>query len=919
VPHAVTGHTGAGDETTAAELLERAVREDGDSERVERELRQAIERAPKSVRLVRILEDFARQTGRTRAIVDALEMLADKDEGDPTAHLRDAYETSLALEDAALAERLLRRIVPESKVGDEPSLHWALGALADLRFAAGDAREAATLWERAARVSDPDDERAMLLRVADLAKRILGDLSWAAALYEELHRHEPADREAWAPLADVYRELGATTKLADLMDETIPLVDEPRERAGLRLTLARMLEKVEPERAADVLSEATLEDPENEDVASLLTRLYEATGADDKLVVLLDRQLDLAKDAEDRSRVIGLALRIAVLRERTGDEEAALDSYHGVLDWDEKNLDALRAVVRLMMKRDDSLALGDMLDRLLEVETGEQAVSLSLHIADLKESTGDAEAAERALVAGFRAAPKSLDLKARLSKLYESRDDRIGLARIAAIEATGEPNPLVKKELLIKAAEVIRAEGDAREATDLYATALAADPGDRDLLFAFMDLCANTAQHGRAIEAVDRALAAPTEPEDSPWLHFSRAVLREAIGESDAALDDLELAFDKSGGQYAAELRQHLEAALGRVERDPTASRRSVIEISLRLAEVAAAGGDVDSARDVAADILRRDPRVGAAWRSLARIEERAGNWGAAAESWEQLAALSTPAELADVAMRLFEASRHAGAPDLARASLERALESDPSDARLKAALRAVYEETGAVTELSELVIADARRTEDLAARYELLIEASKLLLYGTGEASMGPAMAERALAVLEEARSVVPDQLEGLLLVAEAYGASGRAAEARDILGRLVGASKGKRSKELGQAYYALYRVESRDGNLSEALEVLVKAFDNQPQNGGVALELGQLAIDLDEKEIAQRAFRAVTLMRPEAGGGISAQDRAIAYFHLGNIAIAQGDPRRAKLMLDKSLAEDPTLEAARDLLSRL
>jgi tetratricopeptide (TPR) repeat protein len=155
------------------------------------------------------------------------------------------------------------------------------------------------------------------------------------------------------------------------------------------------------------------------------------------------------------------------------------------------------------------------------------------------------------------------------------------------------------------------------------------------------------------------------------------------------------------------------------------------------------------------------------------------------------------------------------------------------------------------------------------------------------------------------------------LQLSAEALSALGRIDEAREIVGGVIASHKSKRSKELGQAFYALYRIEAKGGNLSEAIEALAKAFDNQPQNGSLALELGQLAIDLDEHEIAQRAFRAVTLLKPD--GSISTRDRAIAYYHLGSIAARAGDARRAKLMLEKSLAEDATLDAARDLLATL
>ncbi len=894
-------------------LLERAAREDADGDRLQGELYKAITSCPADARFVRLLEDFGRERKRARAVVDALVMLADR-ASDPATHIKEAYETSLELEDLALSEQLLRRLCPKpgEESGDDA---WVLIALAESRFAASDAREAADLWERAARVSEGDDERGLLLRVADLADRVLSDTDRAIRILEELQKREPADREVWAPLADIHRRRGDTEALAALMDVTIPLIDDLPERAGMRLMLAKMLEVTDPDRAADVLTEAIDEDPGNPEAGALLERLYEATGRDDKLVILLERQLDVAKDKEDKTRVVDLGLRIGALRERLGDEEAALDAYHGALDWDDRNLMALRAAVKLHTQREDSLVLSDLLDRLLEVEQGDQAVELSLKVADMKLASGDPPGAERALVGGFKANPKNAELKQRLTALYSERGDRVGLARLTAAEARFVTDARAKRDLMLGAAETIKNEGDQREAVELYAEALELDPTDRDTIFSYLETCANTNQHARGILAVDRALE--TEKDD-PWLLFSRAVLREAVGESDSALDDLELAFDKSGGQYAAELRAHLEAALSRIAQDPSASRRSEASIRLRLAEVAAQGGDVASARAVVDELLARDPNDAAALSALARIEEFSGRPDAAALTYAKAAGLATGADLSSVALRLFDACQQIGRLAIARSGVERAFAADPKDVHLRAALRAVYEQTGAVLELSDLVVQEA---EGLAedARYDKLLEAARLLLYGTGEVSIGPQLAERALEVLELAKAIRAADPDLLQLVSEALAASGRVEEARQVAGELIAAHKGKRSRELGQAFYALYRVESKSGNLSDAIEALAKAFDNQPQHGGIALELGQLAIDLDEQDVAQRAFRAVTLMKADGGSGVTAQDRAIAYFHLGNMAYKQGDARRAKLMLDKSIAEDPTLDAARELLAQL
>lgn len=904
-----SGHSDA-----AYALLERAIREDADGDRVDERLRDTMSRVGSDDRFARLLEDFGRERGRGRAIVDALETLADRS-SDPRDQLKEAYEASLDLEDPSLTERLLRRLVPPSADADSPDSVWALVELADRRFAASDAREAASLWERAAHQSDPDDERAYLLRVADLSHRVLGDPQRAVQIYEELRQREPADRNFWSPLADIHAARGDTEALARLMDETIPLVDDLGERAKLRLSLAKMLEATDPERAAAVLSDAIDEDPTNREASTLLERLYEATNVDDKLAILLDRQLDVAKDEDDKPRVIALYLRLGVLRERLGDPDSAIDAYHGALDWDADNLSALRAAVRLHTQREDSLVMGDLLDRLLELEQGDEASAIALKVADVKLASGDTVGAERALVVGFKVNPDSVELKHRLVELYTERGDRVGLARVTAAEARSIPDPAKRRVAILEAAETIKNEGDPREASDLYAEALEADPSDRDTLFFFMETCASSGQHHRAISSVDRALE--TETKD-PWLLFSRAVLREAVGESDAALDDLEAAFDQSGGQYANELRAHLEAALVRISRDSEASKRSEADLRIRLAEVTAYGGDTESARFVVDDLLQRDPNNVAALSALGKIEELSGRLDAAALTYARAVGVASGAEASVVALRLFEASRQIGRIGLSRAGLEKVCRANPEDETLRAALRVVYEETGALLELSDLVVEEAQSEATEDVRFAKLLEAARLLLYGSGEVSTGPAMAERALAVLEEARVVRPHDQDALQLLSEALASLDRGEEARAVLSQLVASHRGKRSRELGQVFYSLYRVESKGGNLSEALEALSKAHDNQPQNGGIALELGQLAVDLDEQEIAQRAFRSVTLLKSD-GTGISPQERAVAYYHLGSIAYRQGDIRRAKLMLEKSLAEDANIQGARELLGQL
>jgi hypothetical protein len=51
----------------------------------------------------------------------------------------------------------------------------------------------------------------------------------------------------------------------------------------------------------------------------------------------------------------------------------------------------------------------------------------------------------------------------------------------------------------------------------------------------------------------------------------------------------------------------------------------------------------------------------------------------------------------------------------------------------------------------------------------------------------------------------------------------------------------------------------------------------------------------------------------------GTTPRNRALAYFHLGRLASSQGDRGKARLLVDKALAEDATLEIARTLAAEL
>ncbi len=921
-------HAAEGAARDALDLLDRAFAIDPQPDRAEALLRAALSSGAARQAVGRALEHLARVTGRDRLLIDALVLLSEI-EGDGAGEQLEPLREAVAIAErlagdvadpaqdggpAHSPETLLRRAIARAPVLGDGPLEWALAALAAHRAAAGDLAEAADLRERAARAADPDRERDLLLEVATMAAGPLDDPARAARLYEELRVREPAEREIWQPLAEVYRRLGDRARLAALLEETAPLLEGAAERVRLRLERARMAVDEDQNKAIALLQEVIEEDPSEVEAAVVLAELLDKLGRRDELAELVRRQLDAAKDREDRPAIVQLSLRLGSLLEQQWDEQGALDVYHAALDWEPKSREVLRQIVRLGMSRDDSLALGDSLDALLVVEEGGEAVDLSLRLARIRGDHGDPGAAVEALEHGWKAHPGDARLREELTRRYTASGEWTKLAELHVADAEAAASPAERVSSLRRAAEILREhDGDSIRTGEILHRALVTEPKNREVLVALIDVYGASQQHARAADAIGHALAA--DPDDA-WLYRTRATLHETLGRDQAALLDLEQAYEKSGGGYAEALITALARAAAACSAKTTPEARAAERgLRLRLAAVLAQAGEIDRARAELVDLTLADGRDRTALHALALLEESLGNWDAASSIYRKLVALEDGEALVDTALRLADACQRGDRLGDARSALERARRVAPDNAALRARLRQVYEITGAGRELAALILEDAASAPDVATRFGMLVHAGRLLLDSEGDA-------HNAAAVFEQARTLRPDDAEATLLLADAYTITGRLAEARVVLEGAVVAARGRRARSLGAVHRRLARLDLAAGNSEAALGALTRAFDSDPQNAQLAMELGTLGVELEEHEPATRAFRSVTMMKTVPAGsseGATTAMRALAYYHLGRMAFIQGDRRKARLMVDKAVADDPALDAARALLDQL
>ena len=896
-------HAQAGDPERAVQALDEAAAAWPDDDRVLVWTRDLARRHPDAVPLLRAFERRARVPGHDADLIESLALLADVDEGGH-ALLREAAQLAERANDRDLAERMLRRAVdlPVTDTSREDAAA-AMLALAELRTRAGAVGDAAALKDRAASLVEVGDQRALRLEVARLCATELGDLPRAAALYEALHAREPGDPEVWRPLADVYRKLGNVAALSALIDRVVATADDATERAALRFERATLtLRGEEPNRedlAATLLGEALDDDPAHREAGLLLSELLERSGKRGDLAAHLVRRIDAAKDRNDGAAVSALSLRLGALLEEDGRVPDARDVYHGALDWDPKSRGILRALFRIEEAGGDPLDVAASMDRLLSVETGAEAVELALRLASTHEANGDAASALSALEKGYSAFPESERLRRDLGQRYAGDWERTAALHQTLANArtgTGKLEPLrrVADELLPHAPQ---------RALEALEAALAIAPADRATVAAMVAACKPAEDWDRALRALNDALA---RIPDDPDLLWERARVYARKQDVDGALADLQQAHEL-GRPCSDELLFVLEAAISH-STDPVAQRAH----RRKRAGLLAGKGDRDGARAELTYLLRADAKDRAGLRMLATIEREDERWDAAIAAYRRLFSLEEGDGLAGCALELADCCERAGRLADARVALERAHRAVPSDGRLRPRLFAVYQALGERRELAAMTLENAGRENDVAERFRLLLDAAQLFL------DAEPSDVGGALGALDQARRLRPEDDGLTALAAEAMARGGNPAEAVAALDVAIKAHRGRRSKALSLLHRKRSSIELLEGDLSAALESLERAFESDMSNAELALALGQLALDIDDRAVATRAFRSVTMMRPSApgAGGTTTHDKAIAYLQMARLAVAEGDPRKARLFAEKAITEDASFEPARAFL---
>jgi tetratricopeptide (TPR) repeat protein len=882
------------------------------------------------------------------------------------------------LDDPARAARAYTSAV--ERMGDEPQvlapLDRLFSRLGDTR-ALADILERRIAVEAEAKVRADLLHRLASLQIREFHDSAKGLGTLRQAL-EQAPDHTPSREALEALLEDdalfddafevlefVHRTLGRSEDLAALYERRVSRAQTGAVRVRARLSLARVLEDTVGDRlrAQRVVEAAVGQDPADEEALAELERLAGVndmwTQAADALAVALDGAQDLPASART-----DLWTRLARWRlDRLQNARAAEDAYAKALSIDPENVEVLRSLEDIRRAPGRERELVSTLRARARVETDSETKQRLLREATLlaQDPIGDSALAEATLRDLVTEDDGDLWALERLTKLREGASDSAEVVKLLLRRAELIDDRRQALALKHHAGRVLVADlHDAARAIALYEDILDAEPTDAEAADALRKLYEDGG-HDRELSRLFLRLvdvAATQEvraalrlelaklyadrfhtPEDA--IEALRAILDEDPTHAEAVLR-LSAMYEQTGrdSELADLLRSQLDAAR---DRSDVSTELSLL---VRLGEVQERRlGDATAAQQTYEEVLERDPSHRGALEAIARMTEKRADWERASAALGRLVELSKDAGGLPWALRLAEAREQMGDASGAEEALRQGLRLDPSNARLRGMLRARWEKAEKWAELADILVGDAdlvassppgayvveRRDGEKASSRPppapsgtfaptnvapTVLEQVRLLRAAADIHVRRRKRPEDAIAILERAAELIPQDRDLLLALGEAYNGAQRNREAARVLEKVIASFGNRRTKELALYHHRLGRALAQLGDRDVALAQFDMAFKIDPGSVSVLRDLGVLAFETNDLDRAQKTFRALLLQRLDPAAGIS---KGEVFYYLGEISAKQGDKAKAVQMFERAIENDPALDRARQKLTEL
>tara|TARA_R110002073_G_scaffold24260_9_gene82156 strand:- start:70410 stop:81644 length:11235 start_codon:yes stop_codon:yes gene_type:complete len=487
------------------------------------------------------LERLLATSDQERAnIIAILEPLYEQD-GD-SARLADLLSTKIGgVDDAFERAQIYARIaeIAEQELGDatraldavggwlaeEPESEQALEELERLGEQVQRHGEvAARLDGICAGSSNPDVRARLGSRSARIKIDQLNDHAGALVNVESLLAMDADDAGALKALAEISRQQGDWARLAQTQWHRAELTYEPAEKRELLVEVAHLRLQLEMRDEAIVAWRAVLDvDEADGEAARELAILYRGQSAWDELIEVLKLSSRYATDPEaDRLLRTEVAETYA---EKLGDLEHGVEAWQAVLDLDPNALAPLDALESLHRRREDFMAVQEILLRRADAVDGDEArIAVYMRLSQLAEI--DREAPEEAV--DFMRSVLEIDsahedANAQLDRLLRGLErwhDVVELYQIRAEICAVQGDDAGELRLLAQAAELWEGQLDnPDEAAEMLEKILVRDPNSVAALTRLAKIYESASDWERCSEILERALALGPQGRDAADLY----------------------------------------------------------------------------------------------------------------------------------------------------------------------------------------------------------------------------------------------------------------------------------------------------------------------------------------------------------------------------------------------------------------
>ncbi len=727
-------------------------------------------------------------------------------------------------------------------------------------LSAGDTPTAIIHFKSALQDNNLDAEARLLLGTSLLR---IGDVEGALIELEKVHQLDHQPDTVVPALANALVRAGRNKAAIDRFSDTD--LPSPRAAASLAATLAvahwQLNERKETESALD---RALRLDENQLDALLLKARLSAADGDIDAALAATESLL-----ARHPKELRVLMFRAGLLEVGKGDVEQAAQTLEKAIEIEPKYIDAHKAIILQLIRRDDIDAATERLKR-LEGFAPKHSITRYLS-ASLAYAQRDFDRARETLQPLLKGRVQGTELLI-LAGLIEQASGQAIKAETHYVKAMNQSSEDLAPRLLLADLQVRRGQGSKALAT-LEPLAKQA-PVDARVLALAADAHLQLGQWERAESLYAAAVKASP---DNSRSKVALASLRAAQGDGAAGLNELQLLSRQASAErlyadialFNAQLRKRdLDAAMASAER-LAALRPELSAPWMMKAAIFERRKDGDNAKRSLNKALELDPDNLRAVMRLAQYDAHEGKLEKAIERLQPIASGEQPylnAQLAQLAFR----RQNGLTPEQALPEAEKIARLHPNQVEARLNMINLLSELG----LSERALEEAQKANAAIAN-------QPWLMLALAEAQIKGRSPDQALATIRRVGTMAPNDAGIQYRVAQALLQSGQRGEAISALRRSIALDP---NSLLAQR--ALIGIQTLNREFDQALKLARSMQKQRPDVDIGHLLEGDIESARAQWRAAERAYRAALAVTPSGEAAAKRHQALLAMEERGEAA---------------------------------